>query len=115
MLSGTTQSRPRQWEDRIEAFEAAQARDGHADIRTFLPDTQHPLRGAVLAELIRSDLEFSWRQGTPRRLEDYRPLFPQIFADREALQGIAFEEYRLRRQAGETPSPAEYQERIGMP
>ena len=98
----------------VEAFESAPDRGGPADLARFLPDPCHPLYAAVLGELIRIDLEFSWRQGAPRRLEDYRPHFPALFQDREALQGLAYEEYRLRRQAGESPSPAEYLERFGF-
>lgn len=115
MPSGTAIRLPAEWEDRIEVFEAAAAHDSCADFERFLPPEHHPLRLAVLAELVRIDLEYSWRRAAPRRLEDYQPLFPQLFADPELLRSVAFEEYRLRRQAGEEPTPAEYQERIGMP
>jgi hypothetical protein len=100
-------------EEFIEAFEAARTK-GPADIRLYLPEPRHALFGAVLGELIRIDLEYFWKRGTRRLVEDYRACFPQVFADREVLQGLAFEEYRLRRQAGESPSPAEYLERFGF-
>jgi hypothetical protein len=100
-------------EEFIEAFEAAQAK-GPADIGLYLPEPRHALFGAVLGELIRIDLEYLWKRGTRRLVESYRARFPQVFADRQVLQGLAFEEYRLRRQAGESPSPAEYLERFGF-
>jgi len=101
-------------EDFIDAFEAAWVRAGDADPAQYLPDRCHPLYGKVLGELIRIDMERRWQRGTPRRPEDYRDRFPHLFDDREMLKGLAFEEYRLRRQAGETPSPAEYQKRFGF-
>lgn len=101
-------------DDYVEAFETARGGDGRADLADFLPERGHPLHLPVLGELIRIDMELSWKQGTPRRPEDYRDRFPHLFEDRETLQGLAFEEYRLRRQAGEAPSPAEYQKRFGF-
>jgi len=47
-------------------------------------------------------------------LEDYRSSFPELFRDRESLHAITFEEYRLRRQAGEDATPAEYERRFGV-
>jgi hypothetical protein len=41
-------------------------------------------------------------------------LLPELFRDAENVQEIAFEEYRLRLQAGENPEPVEYQQRFGI-
>jgi HD-GYP domain-containing protein (c-di-GMP phosphodiesterase class II) len=95
----------------IEAYEAALL-EGPADLAQFLPPSSHVLYPAVVLELIRVDLEQSRKHGRPRRLEEYQPAFPRVFQDRDAVQELAFEEYRLRLQAGENPSPAEYQERF---
>ena len=102
-------------DDFTEPFEAALARDGQADLAAFLPDPGHPLHRAALGELIRIDLEAAWQRGTRRLLDDYRPRFPEVFADPDALRDLAYEEYRLRRQAGESPSPDEYVRRYGFP
>ena len=101
-------------DDFVEAFEMAQARCGQSNLGDFLPDASHPLFRAVLGELIRVDLEYSWARGWPKHVEDYRQFFPHLENDRATLTSIAFEEYRLRRQAGECPSPAEYQQRLGL-
>lgn len=98
----------------VEAFEAARARDGFADIPVFLPHPADPLHLGVLRELVRIELEWSWERGKPRRLEDYRISFPELFTDRESLLLITFEEFRLRVQAGEQPEPAEYERRFGV-
>ncbi len=97
----------------IEAYEAALL-EGPADLAQFLPPSGDALYPAVLRELIRVDLEQSRQRGRPRRLAEYQAAFPRIVQDRETLQELAFEEYRLRLQAGENPSPAEYQEQFGV-
>jgi len=100
-------------ENFIAAFESARASDLQTDLTHFLPAQDHPLYGAVLAELIRVDLEFGWQQGRPKSLEDYRRRFPQLAEDLQLWPAISFEEYRLRRQAGENASPEDYRARLG--
>src|SRR5438477_1947759 len=100
-------------DDVVEAYEAARARDGRIDLAEFLPAADHPEYLAILCELIRVDLEYSWQDGQPNRLDHYRERFPELFRDRRWVQEIAFEEFRLRRQAGEDPSPLEYRRRFG--
>src|SRR5262245_30703873 len=101
-------------DDFIEAYEAAQHRDGQATLSEFLPEPAHPLYRAVFRELVRVDLEYAWERGRPKVVEDYQDLCPDLFQDRELLQELAFEEYRLRQLVGENPAPAEYQQRFGV-
>ncbi len=98
----------------VEAYEAAQVRDGCADLASFLPDAPHPLYREVLCELVRVELEFAWERGQRPSLEAYLHRFPRLAEDPVSLREILFEEYRLRRQAGENPSPEEYQLRFGV-
>src|SRR4051812_33263977 len=98
----------------VEAFEEAQAVGGLADPADFLPPADHSCYLDALGELLRVDLEYRWRQGVAPGLEDYRDRFPDLFADPDRLSGVAFEEYRLRRQAGHAPTPAEYSDRFGV-
>jgi hypothetical protein len=100
-------------EDCVEAFEAARVQGEGADFRDYLPEARHPLYRGTLRELVRVDLEYSWRRGRPRRVEDYRSLVPELFDDDTGLRDIAFEEYRLRCMSGESPSPLEYAQRFG--
>jgi hypothetical protein len=76
-------------EDLIAAFESAQARDAQADLADFLPESSHPLYRAVLAELIRIDLEYGWQHGRPKPLEDYLQEFPDLAKDSEFWPQIA--------------------------
>src|SRR5262245_20897675 len=86
-------------------FLPARAAGSDADLADFLPARDHPLYLAVLRELVRVDLELSWEGDAPRALADYRARFPELFVDRPTLAAVAFEEYRLRRAAGQNPSP----------
>jgi serine/threonine protein kinase/tetratricopeptide (TPR) repeat protein len=97
----------------VDAYEAAWALGDPADLSVFLPPSDHPEYLAILCELIRVDLEYSWQDGSPNRIDYYRARFPELFQDRRCVQEIAFEEFRLRRQAGEDPSPLEYRRRFG--
>ncbi len=101
-------------DDFVRAYEAAWACVERADLRAFLPKPDHPLYVSVLREVVRVDLDFRWERGQPRPLEEYRNWFPELFSDRESLQAITFEEYRLRRLAGENATPAEYERRFGV-
>src|SRR5260370_3353243 len=107
-------SAPPSWEEIdpfIEAFERSYATEGRADLAAFLPEPGHPHYLAVLRELVRADIEFTWTCGAPRRAEDYLAAFPALRADPSGLCTVAFEEYRQRQRAGDQPSPAEYRQR----
>src|SRR5262245_35266764 len=103
-----------QLDDLVAAFEEALSRDGQADIAGFLPASNHILHDRVLSELIRVELEHDWEHGHPRPLAEYRQRFPDFFRNPDNLQAIAFEDYRLRRQAGQNVSPEEYEQIHGV-
>src|SRR5437879_4238043 len=114
MMPGATGLAAHNLDDYIEAYELAQAGDGHAELADFLPEPTNPLYRSVLCELIRVDLEYSWKRGTPKTLADYLQLFPQLNDDSAALQGIAFEEGRLRQQALQAEAPAAKREEYAI-
>ena len=97
--------------DFVEAYEAARADGDPAPLADFLPDRSDPRFAAVLAELVRVEMEYAWTVGQPKRLDEYRVPYPELFDDSVILADVAFEEYRLRRLAGEPASPREYRER----
>jgi len=98
----------------LEAFENQRALDGSADFASFLPDRDDPSFLAIAVELIRVDLEYSWNRGKRKRLEAYRSFAPEVFRAPMLLGGAAFEEYRLRRLAGESATAAEYADQFGV-
>jgi hypothetical protein len=98
----------------VEAFEAEIERAGAADLVDFLPDENSAAFLPVAVELIRVDLERSRARGSARRVDDYQAIVPAVFADRDALAAVAYEEFRLRRQEGESVETAEYAQRYGV-
>jgi eukaryotic-like serine/threonine-protein kinase len=98
----------------VSAFEAAHARGAAGDLILFLPPRQHPRFLEILCEIVRIDLEFRWSDREPKSLADYRERFPELFADPKTLEAVCFEEYRLRRLAGEAVSAREYQRLFGV-
>ncbi|MFL5331522.1 MAG: serine/threonine-protein kinase [Gemmataceae bacterium] len=94
----------------VEAFEQARSANSVSDLLSFAPPADHPLHLPVLREIVRVDLEFGWEEGRPRSLDDYRTALPSVFADGHG-NDIAFEEYRLRLQAGDNPRIEDYRDR----
>ncbi|MFC1758493.1 protein kinase [Planctomycetota bacterium] len=92
----------------VEEFESARERLPDADVADFMPPDGDKYYLAVGAELLRVDLQFGWDQGTPLSLSDYQLRFPRILGDRDNRSDLAFEEYRMRRIAGEQVDPSEY-------
>ncbi len=103
-----------QLDEFVRAFERAHSNHGYADPADFLPPPDHPLFAKVLRELVRVDMEFGWERGQPKDLKQYLHDFPRLVDDRQGLREIAFEEFRLRCEAGENPTPEDYLMRYGI-
>ena len=88
-------------EDIIESYEDASASGRPVRIRDYLPGKDDPARLQVLQELIRVEMDRSFRNGIPIALEDYRAEYPELFVSPKILAPLAFEEYRLRLMSAE--------------
>ena len=100
-------------DSRVGAFEAAWA-GGPPDLARFLPPDADPTYFAVLTELVRVDLELRHANGAAAGLDRYRAAFPGLFADSGRVRELAFEEYRLRADAGDRPDASDYARRYGI-
>ena len=98
----------------VDAFEQACACDGGADLTDYLPAANHPKYGEIIVEIARVDLELAWGRNEGRYVERYQSMFPDVFAHADALERVAFEEYRSRAQAGHSVTPADYQTRLSI-
>jgi serine/threonine protein kinase/tetratricopeptide (TPR) repeat protein len=98
----------------VEAYEQARAGGAPADLREFLPGDESDTYRVAALELMRVDLEYSWQGGEPRRLDTYVDEYGDVLAERSALAALAFEEYRLRRAAGERATREEYASKYGI-
>jgi eukaryotic-like serine/threonine-protein kinase len=108
-MNGSSTGRP--WlelDQFVEAFDVAWAEGGPPAISDFLPPPADPHFDDVLVELIRVDMEWRWQHGCGTSLEEYRRAYPVVLNDADALERVAFEEFRCRRQAGEPVQADEY-------
>ncbi|MCA9172964.1 MAG: protein kinase, partial [Planctomycetales bacterium] len=96
--------------DRFELDRSA----GEAAIEDYLPAIDHPEFSTTLIELIRVDLELAWRSGESRGLDEYRRRFAPHLDDPAAFEPIAFEDFRLRRAAGEPIRREQYEDRYSI-
>jgi serine/threonine protein kinase/predicted Zn-dependent protease len=92
----------------VDAFEAAKASGRAVLINDFLPDPTSPSYKNVLVELLRVDMEHAWWSEHRKTLSDYVAAYSSELADPELLTELAFEEFRLRREAGEMVSVDQY-------
>jgi hypothetical protein len=103
---------PDEWE-RLEGmaahFEAACQGAGSVNLADFLPVPGDPLRGIVLQELVKTDLEIRWRNGKKVVLEEYLARFPELGSAASVPAALVYEEYRVRQLYGDRPSLADYE------
>ena len=95
----------------IEAFEVQWNRDGEARVERYLPRRDHPDYETVSVELLCVDFERRARSGHRKSVDDYRRQFPDLLENRQALERLAFEEYRWFKHRGDPASPAAYARR----
>src|SRR5579872_331831 len=95
--------------ERLEAFASAwETADGPPNLAAFLPAEPNQIRCILLVELIKFDLDSRLQRGLDRSLEDYAREFPEL----ELPADLLYEDYQLRRRAGQTPDPQEYYKRF---
>ena len=99
-------------EEARKRFEESQ---GAAPIEEFLPPRGDPRYLETLEELVCIDLEFRWRHADGSAngvlIEAYLERF-QALAQADLLQRLLSEEYLLRHQFGDRPSPESFSERF---
>ena len=112
-----------QWDElarRLDEFLAAWEKGAGKgpQLGNFLPAQPPPLRRLVLVELIKADLEQRSKDGAvvslPKRLEEYAAEFPELLeaATKEPPVDLIYEEYHVRRAAGENVSLRDYVQRF---
>ncbi|MEZ6041373.1 MAG: protein kinase [Planctomycetaceae bacterium] len=97
----------------VEAYESACTVNGTANPDEFLPERTHPDFRTIAIELLRVDLEYNWNEGQHDRLDQHFENYPDVLNDSDAISQLAFEDYRLRLQAGQSVTPQFYAARYG--
>ncbi len=101
-------------DEAVDAFESALAVGDACDLSDFLPDRSAPEYLPILLELVRVDLENSWRFGRCRKTEDYCLDFPDVFQHETFRSQVAYEEYRVRLHTDAPISAAALAERLAI-
>ncbi len=102
-----------QVEERLEAFARAWKLSPEApDPAKFVPDKPVELRRLILAEVVKFDLECRMQRGLPKLLEDYFAEFPELAEGDGPSCDLLYEDFHLRRQAGQAADPADYFQRF---
>src|SRR5262245_14250748 len=83
-----------------------------ADLTSFLPPPESPLRATVLHELIKTELEVRWRKGRVVGMEYYVEKFPELGGMTGLPASLLYEEFRVRQLYGDRPQLLTYQTRF---
>jgi serine/threonine protein kinase len=97
----------------LEGFAEAWHQDGESPaLADFVPAEPAELRRLALVELVKLDLEYRSEAGHSRRpIEDYCREFPEL-SDGGVPADLLYEEFHIRRSAGEAVRPEEYEQRF---
>jgi serine/threonine protein kinase len=98
--------------DHLEAFARVWEADGTPELRRFLPPDPPEVRRLVLVELVKLDLDYRIRRGTPRPLDEYLAAFPELETGGGPPCDLLYEDFHVRRQAGRDPNPIDYYRRF---
>jgi serine/threonine protein kinase/phage FluMu protein Com len=109
MSSAQTSGQSPRREERLEGFEEAWQSGIPPRLEEFLPAGGDP---ELLAELVRIDLEYRWRNGERSLVEVYLARFPTLATGGRLAVELIGEEYYVRRRWGDRPSHAEYATRF---
>ena len=97
----------------LEDFAAAWKDQGRPpEISGFAPSGPAEMRRLALVELVKLDMEYRVEADHPRRLiEEYCETFPELASDGIPVD-LLYEEFHIRRHAGESVEPQEYRQRF---
>jgi serine/threonine protein kinase len=114
-LNLSAQSATLAWDDlakRLEQFIATWETGSEPTLAEFLPTEPPGHRRMVLVELVKVDLEQRTTRGRKKPLESYAADFPELLENGEPPCDLIYEEYHIRRTAGETVTPRDYYQRF---
>jgi serine/threonine protein kinase len=103
------------WDDlseRLERFISTWETGGEPTLVEFLPSEPPAHRRLVLIELVKVDLEQRTQRGRNKPLETYIAEFPELLENGEPPCDLIYEEYHIRRTAGENVGPRDYYQRF---
>ncbi len=103
------------WErlqEAAEQFERAWRDHTEVDLASFLPPPEDPLYGAILEELVKTDLEIRRGRGQAVSLDYYLEKYPRLGSPQTLSARLIYEEYRVLRRFGEPLDLEHYRQRF---
>jgi eukaryotic-like serine/threonine-protein kinase len=98
-----------QLSDHIDSLIAAWESGEPPNLVEFVPKAPPALRRVALLEAIKVDLEYRWKEPTwHKTIEQYVAEFPELAADGGAPCDIIYEEFHIRRSAGQSVTLEDY-------
>jgi serine/threonine protein kinase len=101
-----------QLQQRADRFAAALQAGTAGDWEAFLTDLSPRLRGIVLNELVKIDLDHRWARGDKALLEEYTARFAELGTSAALPTDLICEEFRTRRRCGDQPDLTSYRQRF---
>ena len=87
-------------EDLIEEFESRWNPESRESIQQIVSDHGLTNDSEAITELIRIDIEFRYKHGIDLQLDEYFDRFPIVAREPEAVNDVAFEDFRSRAASG---------------
>ena len=100
-------------DEMIDRYEAALAKSrwNAVDLRQFVPSMANSEYWSALVELLRIRMEHAFAEDPTQGLEQCIREFPGLLQKNQLLSELAFEEFRLRQDAGQVVTVDEYKQR----
>jgi serine/threonine protein kinase len=99
--------------ERVETFvEAWETLRRPPPLAEHLPEGPDVLRKMTLIELIKVDLEYRWKESSPKTIEEYVAEFPELNGECGPPADLIYEEFHVRRAQGDTVFAADYFDRF---
>lgn len=98
----------------VELFEDRWHQTGDANVKDFLPPSDHPRFEEITRELLCIDMERRAKTGSSKSVEEYKNEFPDLLSHEAILEGLAFEEYRLLSSQDANLTPTAFAQKYGI-
>ena len=94
----------REWRDIaacVDAYEDSGSQGNVPDLRAFLKHAEPPHRLSALLELVKVDMEYCWKQGTPKITDQYVEEYPELRDVSVSMLDLAKSEHSVAAQFGD--------------
>jgi serine/threonine protein kinase len=105
---------PDDWPDAAACVDLYEDRRdlGYPDLRQLIAEVSPSNTTRAFLELAAVDLEYRWKRGEPKRVEEYLEDFPELLQDAKATEELIRHELFVRSRRGEHPALEEYHHRF---